>query len=1111
LSNNNTGAPPICGGTTTVIFTVTSSCENPVTCSATYTVPTPAAVNFSCPPAQTEAACQTQADINSKFTAWLNSYSVSGGCNTMVSNNNSGAPSFCGGTTTVVFTVTSTCESSATCSSTFTVNNAPAVTLTCPTNVTEAACQTQSDINNKFNAWLNTATFGGGCNAVLSNNNTGAPSFCGGATTVVFTVNSSCENPVTCSATFTVTNAPPVSLICPPDTTEPACQTKDQIQQKFDAWVALTNITGGCNPVITTNNFDFPNECGGTVQVIITVSSDCQAPATCMANFTVTPLAEPTITCPDDVTIECSESTLPQNTGFPIATDGCGGTPYLSYDDQIVPGVCIGEKTIIRNWSAIDLCNQIVECQQTITVENNIPPTFDYPPDITIYKGEVNANGSKLLVNYDFNKGVSYQSLAPFLAPGITSDVDTSSVMYMSFAPGTVTGNLAFALNSIAGKSLKVTDSQQGGYWQFNLGGRNLPANKDFEVYVQARRHSNGSATSLIMDYSTNGVNWNTFSSTNLTQSAWTQCTGAIPGVNNPTDLRIRLRWSGGSNNTTKELMIDNFQVKSSQEYLACEFDESPSITGYPSNISHPCNADPSATYRDSVVLGDCVSRVYRTWIVTDDCGNSSSGNGPQVITAVDTTGPSISCPNANVLVRKADSTQCFYTVVGTEFDATAFDLCQDSVTITNDYNGLNTLDGEEFPVGVDTIRWTATDICGNSTHCDIIIDIFEIEPPVAVCRNLQIDLDQTGRDTITVWDIDAGSTDNCGIQTRFLNRYIFGCDDIPSRTVILTVIDSSGLSDTCHAILSIRDILPPEIVCKNLNFALPQSKTRTITPLEVLLSNKDNCGVLTRTVTPNMFNCSSPKETIVTVTVTDVNGNSSTCTAKVTITNDSDGDGIYDPCDNCIDFPNSDQKDSDCDTVGDVCDVCPNGDDSVDNNGDGLPDCKFPPTFAQIRSDWKCGNVPQRVVVAELDNAGKCTRRCILFTTYQNTKGPRLHLGPCVSCGDDSYGGKVYDDRAEKVNEPSETEEGLPVDFRIVPNPNTGIFDIVFDRYVEDGSIRIINMLGQEVYSKTFNGFFDKIRIDESEFTHQTSGMFRIILVTNNVQKVHNMMIISE
>jgi hypothetical protein len=259
------------------------------------------------------------------------------------------------------------------------------------------------------------------------------------------------------------------------------------------------------------------------------------------------------------------------------------------------------------------------------------------------------------------------------------------------------------------------------------------------------------------------------------------------------------------------------------------------------------------------------------------------------------------------------------------------------------------------------------------------------------------------------------------------------------------------------------------------------------------------------------MFNCSSPKETIVTVTVTDVNGNSSTCTAKVTITNDSDGDGIYDPCDNCIDFPNSDQKDSDCDTVGDVCDVCPNGDDSVDNNGDGLPDCKFPPTFAQIRSDWKCGNVPQRVVVAELDNTGKCTRRCILFTTYQNTKGPRLHLGPCVSCGDDSYGGKVYDDRAEKVNEPSETEEGLPVDFRIVPNPNTGIFDIVFDRYVEDGSIRIINMLGQEVYSKTFNGFFDKIRIDESEFTHQTSGMFRIILVTNNVQKVHNMMIISE
>ncbi|MBK7809672.1 MAG: hypothetical protein IPI50_00290 [Saprospiraceae bacterium] len=1108
LSNNNTGAPPICGGMTTVVFTVTSSCGNSVTCSATFTVPTPAPVMFTCPASQTQAACQTQGAIDAAFAAWLNSYSVSGGCNTVVSNNNTGAPNFCGGTTTVVFTVTSTCASSSTCSATFTVTNATAVSFTCVVDQTEASCQTQTEINNRFNTWLNSYSVNGGCNTMITNNNTGAPNFCGGSTTVVFTVTSSCEANTTCSATFTVSSSP-LTLTCPPDITEAACQTRDEILEKFNDWVATTTITGGCNPVVTTNDFDFPNECGGTVQIIFTVTSDCQAPVTCTSNFIVTPLEEPTIQCPDDITIECSSSTNPQTTGFPDAYDGCNGTPDLVYDDQIIPGNCPGEKEIIRSWTAVDLCSQIAECVQTITVENNVPPTFDYPPDITIYKGEFVA-GNKVLVNYNFNDGVTYPSLAPFLHPGITSEVDTSSVMYMSFIPGVVSGPLAFALNSVAGKSLKVNDSNLSGHWQFNLGGRNLSAFQNFEVYVQARRHSNGSATNLVMDYSTNGTTWITFNTTPLVQGSWTECTAVIPGVNNPTDLRVRLRWNGGTNNNTKELMIDNFQVKAGQDYLACDFDESPSITGYPSNINHPCDGDPSATYQDSVVLGDCESYVFRTWIVTDNCGNSSSGNGPQVITVLDTAGPIITCASNSVLVRKADSLDCFYTVMGTEFDALATDLCQDSVNVINNYNFTVSMVGERIPVGLDTIRWTATDACGNTSICDLKIEIYEIEPPVARCMNITIDLDKTGKDTINVWQVDGGSTDNCGIKTRTLSREIFDCDDIPFRTVIYKVIDSSGLEDTCHARITIRDTLAPEIVCKNLNFALPQSKMRNITALEVLLSNKDNCGVLTRTVTPFMFNCDSPEQTIVTVTVTDVNGNTSTCTATVTITNDSDNDGVYDPCDNCIDFPNEDQEDSDCDGVGDECDVCPGGDDSVDNNGDGLPDCKFPPSFAQIKSDWKCGNVPQRVVVADIAN-GNCTRRCILYTTYLNTKGPNRHLGPCKSCNEGFDQNDPNNDSAEQFNDLDRTEIPPIVDFRIVPNPNEGIFDIEFEQQVETGSIKIFNLLGKEVFSMTIDKPMAKIRINEDDFIHQTSGIYRIILVTNNFKRVHNMVIMSK
>ncbi|MBK6824627.1 MAG: hypothetical protein IPG87_17210 [Saprospiraceae bacterium] len=119
---------------------------------------------------------------------------------------------------------------------------APIVVLNCAANVTEAACQTQAQIDAKFATWLATATKSGGCNAVLSNNNTGAPAACGGSRTVTFTVTSSCEANKTCMATFTVTAATPVVLNCAANVTEAACQTQAQIDAKFATWLATANF-----------------------------------------------------------------------------------------------------------------------------------------------------------------------------------------------------------------------------------------------------------------------------------------------------------------------------------------------------------------------------------------------------------------------------------------------------------------------------------------------------------------------------------------------------------------------------------------------------------------------------------------------------------------------------------------------------------------------------------------------------------------------------------------------------------------------------------------------------------------------------------------------------
>jgi subtilisin-like proprotein convertase family protein/regulation of enolase protein 1 (concanavalin A-like superfamily) len=214
LTNNNTGAPSACGGSTTVTFTYTSTCvPTTTTCQATFIVASAPPVVLTCPYNTTYAAFQTQAVVNTAFATWLASASASGGCNGVLTNNNTGAPSACGGSTTVTFTYTSTCvPTTTTCQATFIVASAPPVVLSCPYNTTYAACQTQAAVNTAFATWLASASASGGCNGVLTNNNTGAPSAAGGSTTVTFTYTSTCVPfTTTCQATFAVASP---TLVC---------------------------------------------------------------------------------------------------------------------------------------------------------------------------------------------------------------------------------------------------------------------------------------------------------------------------------------------------------------------------------------------------------------------------------------------------------------------------------------------------------------------------------------------------------------------------------------------------------------------------------------------------------------------------------------------------------------------------------------------------------------------------------------------------------------------------------------------------------------------------------------------------------------------------------
>jgi len=375
LTNDNTGAPSACGGATTVTFTYTSTCEPfTSTCSATFTVPAPSVVSLTCPVNTSTAACLTQAQVNTAFSAWLATASASGGCNGVLTNNNTGAPPACGGSTTVTFTYTSTCAPiTTTCQATFTVPAPPVVSLTCPVNTSTSACLTQAQVNTAFSAWLATASSSGGCNGVLTNNNTGAPPACGGSTTVTFTYTSTCA-PITttCQATFTVPAPPVVSLTCPVNTSTSACLTQAQVNTAFSAWLATASASGGCNGVLTNNNTGAPPSCGGSTTVTFTYTSTC-APftTTCQATFTVPAPPVVSLTCPVNTSTSACLTQAQVNTAFSAwlatasASGGCNGV--LSNNNTGAPLACGGSTTVTFTYTS-SCAPFTTTCQATFTV-----------------------------------------------------------------------------------------------------------------------------------------------------------------------------------------------------------------------------------------------------------------------------------------------------------------------------------------------------------------------------------------------------------------------------------------------------------------------------------------------------------------------------------------------------------------------------------------------------------------------------------------------------------------------------------------------------------------------------------------------------------------------
>jgi len=330
----------------------------------------------------------TQCGTNVQFT-------VTSSCGLFVASvDQNQTPVSSGNFFTVGTTTITSSDGQSQCSFTITVVDNTPPTITCPlpsTAFSDANCQaTVPDFVSGAVVTDNCSTG----EAIIISQSPAAGTLVGmGPTTVTLTATDEAGNQSSCQVTFKVVDGAPPSITCP-------------------ANIVTGNDAGKCSAVV---NFDLPtatDACGtiesvvaippsgstfavGTTVVTVTATDDSKNQAQCSFAVTVNDQTPPSLTCPDNITVDApsGQCSATVNYTLPTASDNCSSFVVVSTPG---PGNSFPVGTTNVNVTATDAAQNQTQCSFTVTVKDVTPPYLVCPPDIdvTLAAGQCSATVS---------------------------------------------------------------------------------------------------------------------------------------------------------------------------------------------------------------------------------------------------------------------------------------------------------------------------------------------------------------------------------------------------------------------------------------------------------------------------------------------------------------------------------------------------------------------------------------------------------------------------------------------------------------------------------------------------------------------------------------------
>ncbi|MFN0215958.1 MAG: HYR domain-containing protein [Saprospiraceae bacterium] len=235
---------------------------------------------------------------------------------------------------------------------------------------------------------------------IPAGSNISAPNYPVGTYVVRFTATDKCGNSSTKDVTIKVNDVTPPTAVCINGVSaslQPSGTVNVTVNQfNNNSYDNCSDALGlliqrlDQNPLVApsaTLEYNCTDADGMTQHgVKLFVADDVGNMSMCLTYIVIQDNVSPTITCPPNKTVQCTDILTPAVQGIATAIDNCPIIDdSISYSDAIGGGVGNICQVLTRTWKVIDLADNVSTCNQLLSIQDTVKPVFTtLPPNVTV-------------------------------------------------------------------------------------------------------------------------------------------------------------------------------------------------------------------------------------------------------------------------------------------------------------------------------------------------------------------------------------------------------------------------------------------------------------------------------------------------------------------------------------------------------------------------------------------------------------------------------------------------------------------------------------------------------------------------------------------------------